>query len=57
MVDYDIVLGKPWLTKVNPMVDWRKNALRFRQNRRFIKLKVRPQRVDNEGKIKVLSAL
>ena len=57
MVDYDIILGKPWLTKVNPMVDWRKNALRFRQNRRFIKLKVRPQRVDNEGKIKVLSAL
>jgi hypothetical protein len=22
---YDIILGKPWLKKYNPMIDWKKN--------------------------------
>ncbi|CAO3565372.1 unnamed protein product [Mortierella alpina] len=26
---YDLILGKPWLTEVNPIIDWRTNALRF----------------------------
>ncbi|KAF9946095.1 Ryanodine receptor 3, partial [Mortierella alpina] len=26
---YDIILGKPWLAEVNPIIDWRTNGLRF----------------------------
>ncbi|KAF9176150.1 hypothetical protein BGZ50_001667, partial [Haplosporangium sp. Z 11] len=26
---YDLILGKPWLTKVNPHIDWRSNSLHF----------------------------
>ena len=25
--DYDIILGKPWLTRLNPKIDWRKNIV------------------------------
>ena len=27
--DYDMILGKLWLTKWNPEVDWRENRLSF----------------------------
>ncbi|KAG0195283.1 hypothetical protein BGX28_001781, partial [Mortierella sp. GBA30] len=26
---YDLILGKPWLTDINPIIDWRLNDLRF----------------------------
>jgi hypothetical protein len=29
---YDLILGKPWLTKVNPRINWRTNALHFTHN-------------------------
>ena len=39
--DYDIILGKPWLTRLNPKIDWRKNIVKFRHKREYIKLKAR----------------
>jgi len=29
---YDLILGKPWLTNVNPNIDWRTNNLHFAHN-------------------------
>ena len=29
---YDLILGKPWLTKVNPNINWRTNDLHFNHN-------------------------
>src|SRR5208337_4350583 len=28
---YDVILGKTWLTKFNPKIDWKRNILFFRQ--------------------------
>ena len=37
--DYDVILGKPWLTRLNPYIDWKRNTIRIRHKRRFLKLK------------------
>ena len=37
--DYDIILGKPWLTRLNPYIDWKKNTVKLRHKRHYIKLK------------------
>jgi hypothetical protein len=29
---YDLLLGKPWLTQVNPLINWRTNNLRIHHN-------------------------
>ena len=29
---YDLILGKPWLTQINPQINWRTNALHFTHN-------------------------
>jgi hypothetical protein len=29
---YDLILGKPWLTHINPQINWRTNALHFTHN-------------------------
>src|SRR4030081_1523676 len=29
---YDIILGKPWLSKHNPHIDWAENAVTFNSN-------------------------
>jgi len=33
---YDLILGKPWLTQTNPLINWRTNNLRIRHNGRDI---------------------
>ena len=30
MIDYDLILGRPWLHDVNPYLNWRTNDVRFR---------------------------
>ena len=30
MATYDIILGMPWLEKNNPVIDWQKKTLRFK---------------------------
>ena len=37
--DYDVILGKPWLTKLNPKIDWKKNVVKLRYKRKYIRLK------------------
>ena len=37
--DYDVILGKPWLTRLNPKIDWKKNIVKLRYKRKYIKLK------------------
>lgn len=27
MEDYDVILGKPWLTKLNPKINWKSNVI------------------------------
>ena len=34
---YDLILGKPWLTRINPQIDWRTNNLHFNHNGKDIK--------------------
>ena len=29
-LSYDLILGKPWLARHNPMIDWRKNLISFK---------------------------
>ena len=29
---YDLILGKPWLTRINPQINWRTNDLHFTHN-------------------------
>ena len=41
MEDYDIILGKPWLTKLNPKIDWKKNIVKFKHKGANIHLKSR----------------
>ena len=35
---YDAILGKPWLDKWNPIIDWKKNSLQWRIGTRLIKV-------------------
>lgn len=37
--DYDVILGKPWLTELNPHIDWSKNIVKLRHKGHYIKLK------------------
>ena len=37
--DYDVILGKPWLTRLNPKIDWRKNIVKLRYKKKYIKLR------------------
>ena len=30
---YDVILGKPWLTKVNPDINWKTNTIKIRTNK------------------------
>lgn len=30
--NYDLILGKPWLTTINPLINWRNNDLHFTHN-------------------------
>jgi len=30
--NYDLILGKPWLTVINPLINWRNNDLHFTHN-------------------------
>ena len=33
---YDAILGKPWLDRWNPIIDWQKNSLQWRLGNRLI---------------------
>jgi hypothetical protein len=37
--EYQLILGKPWLTRMQPQIDWEKNTLRIKVKNRLIKLK------------------
>ncbi len=30
---YDVILGKPWFTKVNPVIDWQTNKIKFKDGK------------------------
>jgi hypothetical protein len=30
LASYDVILGKPWFTRHNPIVDWRQHRLRLK---------------------------
>src|SRR5262249_49364560 len=34
-IKHDVILGKPWLEKVNPDIDWTSNTLTFRDHSQF----------------------
>ena len=36
--EFDIVLGKPWLSRLNPTIDWVQNTIKFQFGRKKIKL-------------------
>ena len=37
--EYHLILGKPWLAKVKPHIDWEKNILRIQGKKRVLSLK------------------
>ena len=40
--DYDVILGKPWLTRANPQINWRFNAMQVWQEGKPIRFICRP---------------
>ena len=49
--DYDVILGKPWLTKLNPQIDQKKNVIKIRHKRHYIKLKAKEKQDTKSIKI------
>ena len=37
-IAYDIILGKTWLSKANPLIDWKSNRMLLKQGQRLIAL-------------------
>ena len=35
---YDVILGEPWLTRVNPQINWRRNVLQIWQDDKPIRV-------------------
>ena len=38
LADYEVILGKPWLSQHNPDIGWRRNTLRFKFHNRTVVL-------------------
>ena len=56
--DYDVVLGKPWLTQHNPQVDWKVNVIHLEHNGRTLELRAATAGERNHvGRQRLLSAL
>ena len=36
---YEAILGKPWLSRWNPVIDWKKNSLTWKMGSRVIRVK------------------
>jgi gag-polyprotein putative aspartyl protease len=54
---YDCIVGRPWLEKHNPHVNWRKNRLMIVKNGRWYDLDARKEPCMGKGKhVKLLSA-
>lgn len=56
---YDVILGRPWLNKNNPEVDWPQGTLKIQKGLRTYVLKPPPENRDQDQniQIKTLSAL
>ncbi len=37
-IAYDLILGKSWLTEMNPLIDWARNRMRIKINNQVITL-------------------
>ena len=35
---YEAILGKPWLDRWNPVIDWKKNSLAWKMGSRMIRI-------------------
>jgi hypothetical protein len=55
LVDYDMILGKPWLTYRNPKIDWINNTVSFQ--RRGTTYTLQPPVEDQSPQVALLSAL
>lgn len=55
LVEYDMILGKPWLTYRNPEIDWIANTVRF--HRRGTNYTLHPPVEDQSPQVALLSAL
>ena len=57
---YDVILGKTWLARHNPDIDWRTNTLTLKQDNRTITLQVdaqqRPRRIESISAIQFRKA-
>ena len=42
IASFDVILGKPWLTRYNPHINWRTNTLEFHHQGRHIMLQTPP---------------
>ena len=52
---HDVILGKPWLERYNPNIDWVNNKLTFSVNTRMIQIK-KPRPTEKVG-FQVISAI
>ena len=52
---YDMILGKKWLKKVNPIIDWKKNTLTIRQGKEEIILREDKEDKEESPSIEVIS--
>lgn len=54
---HDVILGKPWLTSVNPDIDWQNNTLRFRHRGHNFTLQTPPPKPTGDAPSTLLSAI
>jgi Retroviral aspartyl protease len=53
--DHDLILGKPWLTRHNPHIDWTKNEVTLIQE--GVNITIKPDKTQTKTPIATLSAI
>ena len=57
IASFDIILGKPWLTHLNPDIDWQTNTIHFSHRGRHIMLQTPPPPLTSEPTATLISAI
>ena len=53
LTDYDVILGKPWLTRANPQINWRHNVVQVWQDGQPIRFAAKTPAAQPRGTSKV----
>jgi hypothetical protein len=58
LASYEVVLGKPWFTRHNPIVDWRLKRINIRVGGKYVEIDTatNPQKNEAEGVTQISAA-